>query len=75
MIWSDVAIDYKAGLVITDPQSHEQGTVCRTPQATTQNCRCPNAKWYTDEEAHQQPPEVRSRLTMRPKKRGTYVLK
>lgn len=59
-------IDYSQGFVITDPQSHERGTVCFTPDASTQNCECPNAKWYTDEQAHQLPAEVKRRLTLRP---------
>ena len=53
------------GRTITDPESHERGTICFTPLASTEVCKCPNAKWFTDEEAHQQPKEVRGRLTLR----------
>lgn len=53
------------GTTITDPESHYRDTVCWTPYASRHVCRCPNPKWYTDEEAKQLPKEVQSRLTIR----------
>lgn len=76
--------DLSSGKVITDPRSHEEGSICRTPEAHVDACECPNAKWYVDNtseelselpehlesagDANDQPPEVRSRLVLRANK-------
>lgn len=76
MKWSKKAINQQAGYQISDRRTHEPK--CKKPGRTTKSCDCPNAIYYTEEEAKQlkkdRKIDIVKNLVLIPNEMGAWVL-